>query len=476
MNMKKLISQKIKDNLKLLSIIPRASGDEEAVSHFLLKYAQDRGLKAIQDDYLNVIIRKPATSEIQKKTTVILQGHMDMVYVKEDKCLRKYEDGIEVLENEDFLYADGTSLGADNGVAIAYMMLLMDSVDITHPNLEMVITVEEEIGLSGADKLDTSVLEGRYMINLDTENEGHFFVSCAGGVRNDLIIPLSFKETSFKSCADISIEGLKGGHSGLEIDKQRGNALVIMARLLNYLSTYLDVSSVHCDGKANAIPNKSCATIWIDSIKELNSCIVKFQQIINAELMPHDDVKISIKKNTWHSSNLVFDKKTIESLISTLLLIPVGVLNMDRFIPNLVETSVNIGSLIQDSESIKVTSSIRSSLDSRKNEIMDKIQRLSRLAGMNCIFYNNYPEWTYDPHSFLRKLALSSYEELTGKVAVETSIHAGLECGYFSHKMNNLDIISFGPNIYDVHTTKEKLDLKSAVNTFNLLLSILKKI
>jgi dipeptidase D len=470
--------QKIKENIVILSKIPHASGDEKAISNFLMSYAKNRGLEVIQDKFFNLIIKKSATSNTQKNITVILQGHMDMVYVRDDNCQRKYEDGMEVIEENNFLLARGTSLGADNGVALAYMMILMDLDDILHPNLEMVITVEEEVGLAGAEKLDVSYLKGNYLINLDAENEGQFFVSCAGGVRNDLIIPVSYINATYENNISITIEGLKGGHSGLEIDKKGGNAIVIMARLLKLLSdsSFTEISKIFCNGKANTIPNKCSLDLWSNDIEGLRLELEKFVSTINSELTPYDEVRISTEKISVEASRLVLDKKTIDSVIDTILLMPTGILGMDRFIPDLVETSVNIGSLTQDAKTIKLTSSIRSSVESRKNEAMTKIERLASLVGIECSFYNNYPGWSYSPNSPLRKLAMKCYKDLTGKDATEASIHAGLECGYFNQKMKNIDIIAFGPDLHDVHTTKERLDLKSATNIFKLLLEILKNI
>lgn len=472
------IAKELKKYFKQISEIPRASGDEKEISDFLVNFAKSKNLEVYQDDLYNLIIKKKSTIKNCNVPAVILQGHMDMVYVKNNNSNHDYKDGIEVIEEDGFLFSNDTSLGGDNGVAIAYLMMLMSSSTIKHPDLEIIITVQEEVGLAGAEKIDTSKLKGKHYINLDAENEGMFFVSCSGGVRNEINMPKELENNPFEKGLQITIEGLKGGHSGLEIHKQRGNAIVFMARLLNMImkTESISVSTINCNGKANAIPDKCTAEIWCKDTNTLSEIVSKSEQLFSKELNPKDTVTIKINDIDSSIKAKVLKKEVLLNIISTILLMPNGVINMDKSIPDLVETSVNIGALNMDSDSITLLSSIRSSVESRKEEQIDKIITLSKLLKNETIFYNNYPGWEYNPNSNLRNIAKESYKELTNKEPIEAAIHAGLECGYFNKKIEDLDIISFGPNLYDVHTTKEKLDLNSAVSTFKLLLTILRKL
>ncbi len=472
------LKEKIKENLIQLSRIPRSSGDEKEISDFLAEYARKRDLDVYQDDLYNLIIRKNSTKKNYTGPAVILQGHTDMVYVKEDESKHDYSLGIDVLEEDGFLYAEGTSLGADNGIAIAYLMILMDSIDIIHPDLEIVLTVQEEVGLVGAENLDTSLLKGKYYINLDAENEGVFFVSCAGGVRNEVRIPIIKEKSIFSTGLNITIEGLNGGHSGLEINEFRGNAISLMARLLNHINQNAEISlsNIECNGKANSIPNKCTATILCDDIDHVKKIISSEEKTFNSQLYPLDSLIIKTEDVESVKENVVFNSETFKNIIHTILLMPNGVLSMDKSIDDMVETSANMGALYADSGNLVLLSSIRSSVESRKEEQMSKIKALTDILGNKAVFYNNYPGWEYNPDSKLRRISKETYKELTGNESMESSIHAGLECGYFSKKIENLDIVAFGPDIFDVHTVKEKLDIQSSENTFNLLITILKKL
>ena len=472
------LKEKLKENLIQLSKIPRSSGDEKEISDFLADYARKRGLDVYQDDLYNLIIRKNSTRKNHRGPAVILQGHTDMVYVKDDVSNHDYSAGIDVLEEDGLLFANGTSLGADNGIAVSYLMILMDSSDIIHPDLEIVLTVQEEVGLVGAENLDASKLKGKYYINLDAENEGIFFVSCAGGVRNEVRIPIIREKSKFSTGLKITIEGLKGGHSGLEINECRGNAISLMARLLNHVGQNADLSlfSIECKGKANSIPNSSRATILCDNVDYVKKIILSEEKNFSNQLYPFDSLNIKTENIEAAKGTAVFNSKTFKNIIHTILLMPNGVLSMDKAMPDMVETSANMGALYDHSGNLVLLSSIRSSVESRKEEHMEKIKALAAILGNETVFYNNYPGWEYSQFSTLREIAKESYTELTGKVPLESAIHAGLECGYFNKKIKDLDIIAFGPNLYDVHTSKEKLDLKSSENTFKLLCSILKKL
>lgn len=472
------LTEKIKENLIQINKYPRSSGDEKKISDFIASYARERNLEVYQDDLYNLIIRKKSTIKNHSGPAVILQGHMDMVYVKDDESMHDYSKGIDVLEKDGFLYAKGTSLGGDNGISIAYLMIIMDSKDMIHPDLEIIVTVQEEVGLVGAEHLDTSKLKGKYYINLDAEDEGIFFVSCAGGVRNEVKIPIIKEKTEYSKGLKIIIEGLQGGHSGLEINKFRGNAIKFMGSLLNFISenTEISLSNIACDGKANSIPNKCTATVLCKDVDSVNKTILCQEKIFNNQLYPLDSLIIKVENVEVDLETDVFSSKTFNNIVNTILLMPYGVSSMDKSIEAMVETSSNMGAVYTDSDNLIILSSIRSSIESKKEEQMIKIKTLAAILGNEAVFYNNYPGWEYNSDSMLLNIAKESYTELTGKESISSSIHAGLECGYFNRKIKGLDIIAFGPNLHNVHTSKERLDIQSSENIFNLLITILKKL
>ncbi|SHI49931.1 dipeptidase D [Dethiosulfatibacter aminovorans DSM 17477] len=467
------------ENFRTISKIPRASGDEKRISDFLAAYARTKNLDVHQDDFYNLIIKKKSTIENYSGPAVILQGHMDMVYVKDSDSEHEYSEGIDVYEKDGFLYSKGTSLGADNGIAISYLMNLMDSKDIPHPDLEIVITVQEEVGLAGAAHIDASKLKGKNYINLDAENEGFFFVSCAGGVRSETRIPLYMTPSnSEKYSVKISVSGLKGGHSGMEIDKMRGNAIVLMARVLKYVGDHneISLSNIECDGKANAIPNICRSSILCSDPEKINDDLRDMEAVLNSELNPLDQVKIETEVSKNESTISVYTKYTFSKIISMIQLLPNGVIHMDKSLKDMVETSANIGAIHTENDKLILLSSIRSSAESRKNEIIDKIKSLANIQGCESVFFNNYPGWEFNPDSSLRKISMESYTQLTGKEATLSSIHAGLECGYFDNMIENLDIVAFGPDVFDVHSPKERISIESAARIFELIVLILKKL
>jgi dipeptidase D len=468
---------------KEMNEIPRGSGNEKAISDWLVNFAKKHDLKVIQDKALNVIIKKPGTKGYEKSPVIILQGHMDMVCEKNTGTKHDFEkDPIEFIVEDDFLRADGTTLGADNGIAVAFGLALLASTDMPHPPIELLVTTEEETGMGGAQALDPKHLEGRTLINIDSEEEGKLLVSCAGGVREKIKLPVTWVEADANmiNCA-VRLRGLLGGHSGMEIDKERGNSNKMMGRFLMDLRSVMDfkINSITGGSKNNAIPREADAVILF---REEDKAVVleklsQWNSIFKAELAGIDpdinlDIEILDKK-----ADKVFSDDTAKRALQILFLIPNGVKNMSMSIPGLVQSSTNIGVVTTDKKNVEFDSAVRSSVKTLKKAICDETVVLAEMAGASIEFESDYPEWQYNPDSKIRTLFQKVYNDINGKMPEISAIHAGLECGLFSDKFDGkIDLISFGPNIYDVHTPKEHLSISSTERTWDYLAAVLKEI
>ncbi len=458
--------------------IPHGSGNEKAISDFLVNFAKERNLEVIQDSELNVIIKKPATPGYEKATTVIIQGHMDMVCEKNKGTEHDFEkDPLELRIVEDYIYANGTTLGADNGIAVAYGLALLDSKDIPHPALELLVTTGEETGMYGAIAVDPKHLDGKILLNIDSEEEGIFLVSCAGGVTNYVHINNQW-ETTNSSALKLEIKGLKGGHSGMEIVKQRGNANKLMGRLLNSISKEVNFNIAHISGgaKNNAIPREAEVVITVNasSIENVKTIANKSIDIFKNELRIQDpDIKLEISETKVEKH---LNCEVTASIVNFLNLMPNGVQTMSKDIEGLVESSLNLGVIVFSEEKVTFVSAIRSSVKSLKNEIVDRVGALSKLVGAEMVNDSDYPEWQYEPDSKIRDLCVETYREITGQEPKIDAIHAGLECGLLKEKMADVDMISFGPNLYDVHTPQEHMSITSVQNMWAFIQGLLKNI
>ena len=463
--------------------IPRGSGNEKAVSDWLVSFAKKHNLKVIQDSALNVIIKSPGTAGYENSPNVILQGHMDMVCEKKIGTKHDFiKDPIEFIVDGDFLRANGTTLGADDGIAVAMSLAVIASDDIPHPPIELLVTTEEETGMGGAQALDPKNLDGRILINIDSEEEGKLLVSCAGGIREQIKLPITWEKAdeNLINCA-IRLRGLKGGHSGMEINKERGNANKIMGRFLMDLKSVVDfkLSSLSGGAKNNAIPRDADAILLIkenDKVKVIEK-LSQWNSTLKNELDTIDpDVSLVIEMLEDKVSKTFSDETTLKA-IQILILIPNGVKNMSMSIAGLVRSSTNIGVLTTNDKNIVFDSAIRSSVKSLKKVICDETIVLAEVVGATIKFESEYPEWQYNPDSKIRKVFEKVYNNLFGKMPEIAAIHAGLECGLFSEKFNgNIDQISFGPNMYDVHTPQEHLSISSVDRMWNYLLAVLKEI
>lgn len=462
---------------KQLNNIPRGSGNEKAVSDFLVDFAKQRGLEVHQDSLNNVIIKKDATKGYENSDAVILQGHMDMVCEKADGSNHDFtKDPITMHIKDGFVYADNTTLGADDGIAVAFCLAILDSDDVSHPKLEVLITTDEERGMDGANAVTAEHLSGTRLLNIDTEDEGDFIVSCSGGA-NAITTFKSEKSEGLSRAIEISISGLNGGHSGLEIQKQNKNAIKVMARLLNKVALEMDFRLQEISGgsKHNAIAKNAHAVITVDDLEKAMSILNEIGEYVRHEGRKTDpNFVLDIKETTV--TDFSYSKETSQSIVKFLYLLINDVISTSQDIEGLVQTSSNVGIVEADDEKIKVTCSVRSSVESELHNMFDKIKSLAYLTHGTTVIEKEYPAWEFNTESELAKIAPSLYEEMTGKKANVTAIHAGLECGLLKGVLPNCDMISFGPDIFGAHTPLEHLKIDSTQRMYDFTLKLLEKL
>lgn len=457
--------------------IPHGSGNVEQISNYLVNFAKEHDLKYRQDEKFNVIIWKDGSAGYENSKPVILQGHIDMVAVKTADCDKDMEkDFLEPIIEGDWISAKNTSLGGDDGIAVAYTLAILDSDNIAHPPIEAVFTVDEEIGMLGADFLDVSDLKGRMLINMDSEDEGIFTVSCAGGATAECVLPIKTEPISAK-IIEIKIEGFEGGHSGIEINKGRANANCEMGRiLLNvFQNVGMRIMTVNGGEKDNAIAKTSEAAIAVlpDMAEKTKKIILDtFNEIKEEYKVTDPNAKITINEMNETLIEVFTGAATLATIIA-LVNMPNGIQRMNPEMENMVQTSLNLGILRTDFNAVKLSYAVRSSKQSEKDYLIEKLRSLTEIFGGTVNCSGVYPGWEYRADSKLRDTAISAYESLYGKEPVVEGIHAGLECGLFASKLENLDAISLGPDMKDVHTTNEKLSISSTERTWKLVLKIL---
>ena len=484
MSIEKLYPEKVFHYFAEISKIPRASKKEKEISDWLVKFAKERKLKVIQDEHYNVIIKKKATEGYEDFSPLILQGHMDMVWEKnKDTEFDFSTQGIELVIDGDFLKANGTTLGADNGIAIAYALAILDSDDIKHPALEVVITTDEEDGMSGVVNLDFDEFDGKTLINLDTEEYGEVYVSSAGGTRTETKFIFETKKIgNGYTPVSIEVKGLSGGHSGAEIHKNLGNSIKILSEVLYHLSKRYEMSLIHIDGggKVNAIPREAVAEIAVkldgDSIDEFKKLAeLAFENILKDFKVSDKSPILAIEK--IEEKNLGISLGDTLNIINFLHEVPNGVLEMSKHIEGLVETSINIGfistEIVDGNVKIRIKSLARSMANDPLNKLVEEITDLTRKHDANIKIAASNPSWEYKEDSKIRELIAKSFKEITGNEPVIKAIHAGLECGVFTQNIKGADVVSIGPNIYGAHTPEERMDIKSVGETWEWLLKIL---
>ncbi len=458
-----------------LCAIPHGSGNTKAISDFLVKFARDLGYDCIQDDLNNVIIFAPATPGYEDRSPVIIQGHMDMVCEKDADCpIDMEKEGLDVTHDGTFVYAKGTTLGGDDGIAVAYAMAILQDKTIPHPALEIVITVDEETGMDGAVGIDLSMLKGKKLLNIDSEDEGILTVSCAGGLKTTLSLPLP-RRAVYGPCIKLVVENLQGGHSGVEIHKNLANANKVMAELLSRVRKLMPLCLTKLQGgaKDNAIP-RSCEATMVAmgmNLEQINDVTATLQAEIRASF---DEPNAVIRGDSVDAlgGNAISCEDT-DKMIALLQEVPNGVQSWSQDIPGLVQTSLNLGILKLD-EDLKMTFALRSSSNLEKKELAEKLEEISKTYSAECIHRGMYPAWEYRKDSPLRDTMVQVYEKMFGQKPQVVAIHAGLECGLLGEKIEDLDAVSFGPQMHDIHTSREKLDIASTKRTWEYLLEILK--
>ncbi|HOK49321.1 MAG: aminoacyl-histidine dipeptidase [Sedimentibacter sp.] len=457
-----------------ISKIPRCSGKEKQISDYLYNFAKSKNLEAIQDEHLNVIIKKPGSRGYENAPVVMLQGHMDMVCEKNEGVDHDFDkDPIKLRIQDGYLYACDTTLGADNGIGVAMAMAVLDS-QIEHPPLEVLITTDEEKGMTGANKLDGSLFKSKYLINLDSEGEGVFTAGCAGGSEIDFKIPLKYQNTGGKAFK-ISVKGLSGGHSGADIHKEKGNANKILGRILYDLIDDVDLVSLVGGSKTNAIPREAHAVVTVKDPARVSEKLNKWNEILKNEYRSTDPdvyaVLTDLNKEVYPLDKYIFKKVT--ALIN---LTPVGVLSKSTEI-DLVLSSNNLGVITTDDKYIRFFNHPRSNVETLLTK--DFIPAMEQLASILEIEYevgSYYPGWEYAKESKIRDICIETYRDLFKKEPVVGAIHAGLECGLLMDKIPGLDAISFGPDAYDGHSPSEHVSIKSVENIYTLLCEILRRI
>ena len=464
-----------------ISKIPRGSGNEKQISDYIVNFAKKRGLWVIQDEAFNVIVKKQPSKGYEDFPGIIIQGHLDMVCEKNKDVVHDFlNDPIELIYDGDFIKANGTTLGADNGIAVAMGLALLDDNSIEHPPLEVIFTTDEEVGMCGAAAIEESLITGKILLNIDSEKEGVFTGGCAGGIKTHTHLPIVYEnqDESFTSYA-VMLKGLIGGHSGIDIDKGRANANVLMARFLHSLSEKFDINLNYISGgiKDNAIPRESECIISFDKsiLKDIEKTTAEVNEVFKSEFK-NTDGNIEIEINEVEKQVRCFSKDTFKKVIAIEMLLPNGVQTVSSEVNGLVESSNNIGAVKTDNDEVTFVCAVRSAVISKKYFIFDKIKAVSELAGAYVSSIGDYPAWEYNSDSKIKKLCVETYERLFNKKAEEEIVHAGLECGIFAKKMPDLDMISFGPDLFDIHTPAERASISSIERCWIFLIEILKKI
>ena len=459
-----------------MSAIPRGSGNTKAVSDWLAEFARERGLRYQQDALNNIIIFKDASAGYEGAEPVILQGHMDMVCEKAPDCGKDMtREGLDLAIDGDFVYAKGTTLGGDDGIAVAMALAVLDDESLPHPPIEAVITVDEETGMDGAMGIDVSGLKGRRMLNIDSEDEGVFTVSCAGGARMDCVLPVR-REVFAAPVQRITVQGLVGGHSGTEIDKGRANAAILLGRALAAIGKIVPLRIVSAESglKDNAIPASARAVLAVEPAKlpAVQTRVYGLEAAFRAE-HASSDPGLTLTVRSGNPAPSALTEAAGKTVVQFLQLVPNGIVSMSMDIPGLVQTSSNLGIFHVADGLLVARASVRSSVASEKEMLLERFATLCALLGASMEITGDYPAWEYKRDSALRDTMVRVFTEQYGHAPKIEAIHAGLECGLFSGKLPGLDCVSFGPDLLEIHTPREKMSIPSVQRTWKLLRGVL---
>lgn len=459
--------------------IPHGSHETKAISDYLVAFAVERNLKYRQEECNNVIIWKGATEGYENSPTVMIQGHIDMVCEKEPDCKKDMsKEGLDLFIDGDVIGAKGTTLGGDDGIAVAIALAILDADGLNHGPLECVFTVDEEVGLLGTQALDTSDLKASYMLNIDSEKDKVLTVSCAGSIRTACDMPIN--RTDFEGITyEIKVGGLKGGHSGEEIHLGRANSNILLGRTLNKLSQTYDLRVIRADGgnKENAIPRESIALVSVASDISIQEFVYKLESELKKEFQTADpDLYITATKINYTGELLPMDKDSTRRVICFMFCVPDGLLKMSIDVEDLVQTSTNLGRMYTEADKVVYSFMMRSCVNSQNWETYEKMTNLAEMLGGKTSVQSSYSAWEYQPNSRLRNVMIEAFNAVYDAQPKIEALHAGLECGIISGKMPGLDCISYGPDLVDIHTTRERLHIASTWRIWNLTLETLKRL
>lgn len=463
-----------------ISNIPRGSGNEKAISDYMVAFAKELNLEVKQDEVNNIYIKKPATPGYENAPTVIMQGHLDMVCEKNKATQHDFEkEGIKLVIDGDFIRADGTTLGADNGVAIAYQMAVLADDTLEHPAIEALMTTAEETGMDGVASLHPEYLEGKVLLNLDTDIEGEFLVSCAGGAKAHVDLAVNYEEAKADEVLySLTIKGLLGGHSGADIHRERANANILIGRILDGIRTEMPVYIAGFVGgsKDNVITREAEVSFYVPKAdKERAEEIIHNMETAFKAEYEKQDPDLAVILFVSEEAKPCVSVAQSNQMIDLLMLLPHGIMAYSMQIEGLVESSLNVGVVQLDEKALHIVLAVRSSVPSKKENMIRKIKLVSEAVGAKCTIAGDYPAWVYASHSRIRELATEVFERTYGKKPEIKAIHAGLECGFLLEKMPGVDMIAFGPNAYDIHSPEERASISSMARVYQYLLDLLKE-
>ena len=472
--------QKVWEHFYQISQIPRESGNEQAVGQYIISVAKRNNLSHTQDKIGNVLVRCPASKGMEKSEKVVIQNHIDMVCEKNKDTIHDFsKDPIQLIKEGEWIHANGTTLGSDNGIGVSFALTLMEDKNVDHPPLELLFTVDEETGLTGASGLQPGFLQGKILINLDSEEEGAFYIGCAGGKHTILRKEVEWRAApSGYQALNLKISGLQGGHSGLNIHQGLGNSIKLLSRILFNLKDKTDFALAGISGgnKHNAIPREAEATILLpqNSVKNISIYVREMDEVLKKEYQ-FSDKNVTAKLETAESVEKVFSQSFQNKLVNLIYAMPHGVMAMSHAVEGLVETSTNMAVVEIKGKNIELLTSQRSSLASSIQDIADKVKALGALAEFEVEQGGGYPAWEPNPDSPLLKLAVKTYENVYKKSPSVKAIHAGLECGIIGEKYPGMDMISFGPTIQGAHSPDERVLIPTVVKCWKYLTTLLKE-
>lgn len=475
--------QELWEHFYQISQIPRCSKHEEKIREYVIEVAKRNGLDFKLDQTQNVVVRKPATPGLENKPVVVLQSHLDMVCEKNKDTQHDFsKDPIRLKRNNGWITADGTTLGSDNGIGVAAALAVLESKNIKHGPLEFLFTMDEETGLTGATQLADDMLEGKILINMDSEEDGAFYIGCAGGKDTELSLKIESEDIpSGYKAVRVRVGGLQGGHSGLNIHEGRGNAIKLLVRFLWKASQLMDVRLASIDGgsKHNAIPRECDAVVYLpsDKVTELRKLAERYDKDYKNEYELVDkEVFVSVAEGGFDKPDKVFSKNLQQRLINLIYAMPHGVLAMSHAVPGLVETSTNMAVVHTKGGKVYLVTSQRSSVQSELVDMADMVCALGQLAGADIDQGAGYPAWQPNPESPTLKKSVEVYKSLFGSEPEVKAVHAGLECGIIGDKFPGMDMISFGPTILGAHSPDERVEIVTVEKFWKLLRAILEKL